>query len=229
MTKIEILIDKKLITPDWAAACEKAFLHFYEKIVPVVKAASVEGPVYPEQINTFRAFKECPVDKVKVVILGQDPYHDGTAIGLCFDNMVTNKKISPSLKNILIEMDSDLNGYSYTKIKTSVEHSFLGHLPSQGVLMINTALTVEAGKPNSHSEIWKPFTGQIIEFLNTKDDIVWILWGNYAKGFKKLITNKTHKFVEGAHPSPLSANRGGFFGGKYFSKTNEYLKNKISW
>lgn len=224
MTKTEILIDRNIISPDWAEAIPEAFTYFYDNIAPEIKTKAQKAPVYPEALSIFRAFKECSEDKVKVVIIGQDPYHDGSAIGVCFDNPVKSKKVSPSLRNILIELESDLNGY-LEGIKRKVSSSYLEHLPAQGVLLLNTALSVEHGKPNSHSELWAPFTKQIIEHLNTKNDIIWVMWGNYAKSYKKVITNTTHHFIEGAHPSPLSANRAGFFGGKYFSKTNEILKS----
>jgi len=151
-----------------------------------------------------------------------DPYFDGSANGLCFDNThkADGKKVSPSLKNIIKEMIEDIGeGVKVLENKTS----FLEHLPSQGVLLINTALTVQPEHPGSHTEIWKPFTEQIIKDLQKKDNVVWILWGNHAKSFKSLITNKTHYILEGTHPMPLAANRGGFFGGKYFSRANAIL------
>lgn len=103
----------------------------------------------------------------------------------------------------------------------------MGHWPSQGVLLLNTALTVSPGQAGSHTELWKPFTELVITALNQKDDLVWILWGNYAKSFKSYITNPTHTFIEGGHPSPLNTSKTNpFKGGKYFSRCNEILKSK---
>lgn len=192
----------------------KSFSLIKEHILPQLK----DKTFYPSTENILRAFKECPYDNLKVVILGQDPYHDGSAVGIAFDNYIQQKKTSPSLRNILIEMEKDV-GYSWDG-----EASALGHLPEQGVLLLNTALTVSPSKPASHTELWKPFTEQLITDLQQKDNIIWILWGKHAQGYKHLITNPTHKFIESAHPSPLSASRG-FFGSKPFSKCNALLKD----
>lgn len=185
---------------------------------------------YPETRNIFRALNECDPENVKVIILGQDPYHDGSALGLSFDNIREQKRLSPSLRNILTEMMNDVGSCNFTSNLKS--DTILDNLPRQGILMLNTALTVEPHKANSHTELWANFTKTLIESLNKKDNIVWIMWGNHAKSFKQYITNKTHHFIESAHPSPLSASRG-FFGSKPFSKTNEILTNlnlsPINW
>ena len=191
--------------------------------------------VYPSSHVLYRAFKECPLEEVKVVILGQDPYHDGSATGLCFDNIIFKDKMSPSLSNIKKEM---LNEGITVNEMAAPEYCMLTHLPRQGVLLINTALTVEKGKPNSHKEIWKPFTDKVIEKLNTKDNIVWVLWGANALSYKDKITNETHRFIISSHPSPLSCKNTlgkypAFEGSKPFSKTNLYLeemgKPPIQW
>ena len=163
---------------------------------------------------------------LKVIIIGQDCYH-GTeqANGLCFS---VNESINnpPSLKNILKEMKNDLNIQSRSSDFTS--------LSKQGVLLLNSSLTVHERLAGSHLKIWEKFTNNIIEYISnhSKNDLVFILWGNYAKEKKKLI-DKRHFVIEGTHPSPLSANRGGFFGGAYFSKANKFLKEKkykeIDW
>lgn len=162
--------------------------------------------------------------------MGQDPYFDGSANGLCFSNQGNKIKLSPSLQNIRKELASD-GGKKFLDVSPSFG-SHLDYLPQQGILMINTALTVEPGKAGSHAQLWEPFTNEIISSLNKKDNIVWILLGNYAKKYKELITNTTHKFVEAVHPSPLSAHRG-FFGSKIFSRTNQALKElgleQIKW
>lgn len=180
---------------------------------------------YPDDEKIFRALNECK--DPKVVILAQDPYFDGSSIGLAFDNKLESRKVSPSLRNILKEMLSDIGDDSYEEIaeaRSEVYDSYLGHLPDQGVLLVNTALTVRPNEAGSHTELWKPFTVKLIETLSKQDNIVWILWGNHAKSYKKFITNETHHVIEGTHPMPLAANRGGFFGEKFFSKTNDYLK-----
>lgn len=191
---------------------------------------------YPSPRQVFRAFNECSPEDTKIVILGQDPYFDGSANGLAFDNerIADVKKVSPSLKNIIKEIVDDI-GADKAKVLKPIEsiESFLEHLPSQGVLLINTALTVPPNDAGAHAERWAPFTKQIITDLQKKDNIVWILWGNHAKSFKSLITNKTHYISEGVHPMPLAANRGGFFGGKYFSEANAFLRttnqSPINW
>lgn len=154
---------------------------------------------------------------------------------VAFDNLRSQNKISPSLRNILKEMDNDLGtimGWQGSE-DTTIADSYLGHLPQQGVLLLNTALTVRPNEAGSHTDLWKPFTEKLIEILNKQDNIVWILWGNHAKSYKKFITNETHHVIEGVHPMPLAANRGGFFGEKFFSKANNYLKevgeSPIQW
>ena len=202
-------------------------------IVPQLKARKNKVVIYPAQDKIFRAFKECPLDKVKVVILGQDPYHDGSANGLCFDNTVGGR-ISPSLRNILNKM----NKTTTIRSDEELEGSYFAHLPAQGVLMLNTALTVERHKPGTHTKIWKPFTEAVVKTLNEVDDIIWILWGGHALSYKDLITNDTHDFVISSHPSPFSVNRPlrsylSFEESKPFERVNEilYEKNKtqIRW
>lgn len=161
------------------------------------------------------------------------PYHDGSATGLAFDNLRTQKKLSPSLKAIIQEIqDCPTEDTIYFMSEEDKTESFLGHLPEQGVLLLNTALTVEHEKAGSHTKLWKPFTEQLIKDIQKKDDIVWILWGNHAKSYKPLIDNKTHYIIEGGHPSPLNTSVP-FAGGKYFSECNSFLrtvnKTPIQW
>lgn len=183
------------------------------------------GIVYPTNAALMRAFRECPWEKLKVVILGQDPYHDGSATGLCFDNKKEGK-ISPSLRNILKKI-SDETG-SRKPYLNSI--SYLEHLPKQGVLLLNTALTVRQAQANSHSAIWQKFTDKVIDNLNEKENLVWILWGNPSRKYKDVI-NKNHFIIEGAHPSPLA--RGKFFESDYFNTANTYLDDNnlgaINW
>lgn len=227
--KIKVLVDNKVITQEVADKYVEPFTIVCKDIIDQLLGVEV----YPKPAkNIFRALNECP--DPKVVILGQDPYFNiGQANGLAFD-VNRDVTVPPSLRNILREMEDDLGiieGYSEEGIEIAPSH--LGHLPQQGVLLLNTALTVKPKEAGSHTEIWKPFTENLIKQLNSKDNIVWILWGNHAKSYKKYITNKTHHILEGVHPMPLAANRGGFFGCKYFSKANEFLKSTnqetINW
>ena len=182
--------------------------------------------IYPEYKNIFNALRITDYNDVKVVILGQDPYHgENEAHGLSF-SVLEGVKRPPSLQNIFKELDNDLG------IKR--EKNDLTDWAKQGVLLLNSVLTVEKDTPLSHrGHGWEIFTDNIIRYLNArKTPIVFILWGSYARSKKELITNSIHHIVESAHPSPLSASRG-FFGSKPFSKTNAYLKQdgmgKINW
>ncbi len=181
---------------------------------------------FPLRENIYKALELTSLNDVKVVILGQDPYHEvGQAHGLAFS--VLCEKLPPSLKNIYKEMSSDL-GVAVN------QDGNLEYLAKQGVLLLNTTLTVREGKASSHfGKGWEIFTDNIIKLINLKDTpIVFILWGNNARSKKKLITNTKHLVIESAHPSPLSAYHG-FFGSKPFSKTNEFLRNnnlkEINW
>ena len=183
--------------------------------------------IYPAKENIFNALKLTPFKDVKVVIVGQDPYHgEGEAHGLSF-SVQEGIKLPPSLKNIYKEIYDDLgiiepNSGDLTK------------WAKQGVLLLNASLTVKKDCPASHSKIgWQPLTDYIIRKLNSKEEpIVFILWGNFARSKKKYITNPKHLILESAHPSPFSA-RYGFFGSKVFSKTNAFLKknnmSEINW
>lgn len=174
---------------------------------------------YPEYKNIFHAFDATPLDKVKVVILGQDPYHEpNQAHGLAFS--VLCDKLPPSLVNIYKEMESDLG------IKINQDGN-LDYLANQGVLLLNTVLTVRAHEAFSHKNYgWITFTDHVIEFLDSLDQpMVFILWGGPSQKKKALLKNPNHYVIESAHPSPLSAYRG-FFGSKPFSKTNEYLRSR---
>ena len=177
-------------------------------------------PFFPEEHNIFKAFELCPFEKTKVVIIGQDPYHGpNQAMGLSF-SVPQHIKIPPSLRNIFKELYSDL--------KIEKTHGDLTSWAEQGVLLLNSVLTVEPGKPNSHKNIgWESFTDEIIHILNSKkENIVFILWGKYAQKKASAVDSKKHLVLCAHHPSPLSANRGGFFGCKHFSQCNEYLISK---
>jgi len=182
--------------------------------------------VYPDMNNIFNALKMASYEDIKVVILGQDPYHEpGQAHGLCF-SVQDGTELPPSLKNIYKELYQDLG------IKRTT--GCLDDWAKQGVLLLNAVLTVRKGEAFSHSKKgWEIFTDRVIEILNEREKpIVFILWGNPARAKKALITNPNHKILEAAHPSPLSASRG-FFGCRHFSKANEILKSEgfeaIKW
>lgn len=182
--------------------------------------------VFPDSDSVFKALKLTDYNDVKVVILGQDPYHGiGEAQGLSF-SVPNNIQKPPSLRNIFKELKSDLD--------IERESNDLTDWANQGILLLNSILTVVKDSPLSHKDKgWEIFTDEIIRKLNNrKKPIVFILWGNYARSKKNLITNKNHFIIESAHPSPLSASRG-FFGSKPFSKANDFLEKnnieKVRW
>ena len=182
--------------------------------------------IYPPKKDVFNAFR-LSYNDIKVVILGQDPYHgEGEAHGFAFSCLKT--PIHPSLKNIYKELKTDLN------IEKDMLDGNLLPWVKQGVMLLNTGLTVEKDKPNSHKDLgWHTFTDSVIQKLNErKKPLVFILWGNNAREKKKYITNPQHLIIESAHPSPFSANNG-FFGSRPFSRSNEFLKknkiNPIKW
>lgn len=182
--------------------------------------------IYPPGGEIFKAFELTPVDEVKAVILGQDPYHGyGQAMGLSF-SVPDGVPAPPSLKNIFKEIEDDLG------IRMSGRTN-LEPWARQGVLLLNAILTVEAGMAASHSKIgWEPFTDAVISWLSAnRSGIVFLLWGNFARSKRELIDSSRHYVLEAAHPSPLA--RGAFFGCRHFSKTNEILvsegKTPINW
>ena len=200
---------------------------YFKNLMDFVNGEYETKTIYPPKENIFEAFKHTDFDNVKVVILGQDPYHGPKqAEGLSFS--VSNSVLKPpSLKNIFKELENDLEIHF-------PEVNSLKPWADRGVLLLNAVLTVEEHKPASHAKKgWEIFTDNVIKELNKKEEpIVFILWGNYSKEKKDLITNPVHYVIESVHPSPFSA-RNGFFGSKPFSKTNEFLKSKgikeINW
>jgi uracil-DNA glycosylase len=183
--------------------------------------------IYPKGDEIFNAFNLTPFDEVKVVILGQDPYHGpNQAHGLCF-SVMPEVKIPPSLLNIYKELQQDLN-------ITPVKHGFLESWAKQGVLLLNSVLTVEQGRAGSHQgKGWEQFTDEVITKLNArKKPVIFVLWGRYASSKIKLINQKQHTILKSAHPSPLSAYQG-FFGSKHFSTINKILVSQgmqpINW
>ncbi len=190
---------------------------YFIDLSDTVRSAYLSGSVYPLQENVFNAFKLCPVNKVKVVILGQDPYHGvGQAHGLSF-SVPDGIKTPPSLQNIYKEIKNDLG-------QEIPDSGNLEHWATQGALLLNATLTVEASKPGSHQSLgWEQFTDAIIKKTSDEREyVVFLLWGRYAQAKAGLIDNNKHLILIAPHPSPFSAYTG-FFGCKHFSKTNLYL------
>lgn len=199
---------------------------YYKKLKQGLEYEYSNHVCYPEYKNIYAAFKMTPLEQVKVVILGQDPYHEpDQAHGLAFS--VLCKKLPPSLVNIYKEMATDLN------VEVNQDGD-LSYLANQGVLLLNTILSVREHDAFSHKALgWEQFTDNVIKKLNTLDQpIVFILWGAPSQKKEKLLNNPKHLIIKSAHPSPLSAYRG-FFGSKPFSKVNEFLKDnnleEIHW
>jgi uracil-DNA glycosylase len=200
---------------------------YFKSLVQFVKREYASYQVYPKGSHIFNAFNHCGFDELKVVILGQDPYHGpGQANGLCF-SVNDGVPLPPSLDNIYKEMTADLN----------LDFPASGNLErwaKQGVLLLNATLTVRAHSPGSHqNKGWEVFTDAVIETISKqKSGVVFLLWGAYAQRKGRIIDSASHKVLTSVHPSPLSAHRG-FFGNKHFSKTNAYLKQKgmkpIEW
>lgn len=212
----------------WDKVLEGEFdKEYYQKLRQFLISEYRSRAVYPDMYSIFNALKYTDYDDVKAVILGQDPYHQpGQAHGLCF-SVQKGVQIPPSLVNIYKELESDLG------IKPP-NHGYLESWAKNGVLLLNTVLTVRDSQANSHKgKGWEIFTDRVIELLNEREKpMVFILWGNNAKTKEKLITNPNHLIIKSAHPSPLSAHYG-FWGGKYFSRTNEFLvstgQEPIDW
>lgn len=201
---------------------------YFAKLTENVRNEYKNGLCFPPAKLVFNAFNLCPFNKVKVVILGQDPYHEiGQAMGLSF-SVPDGVMLPPSLQNIYKEIHSDLG----KPIPTSGD---LTRWAKQGVLLLNATLTVRAHEANSHQALgWQNFTDAAIETINThREHIVFMLWGGFARSKKRLIDTNRHCIIESVHPSPLSANRGGWFGQHQFSRCNAYLKQyglgEIDW
>lgn len=199
---------------------------YFNNLMDKVEEEYNNKTIYPKREDLFRALINTDYNDVKVVIVGQDPYHgEGEAMGLSF-SVNEGIKLPPSLKNIYKELFEDTG---ITRLSGD-----LSDWTKQGVLLLNSTLTVVKDTPASHAKIgWDKFTDEIIKKVNKKETpVVFILWGNFAKTKKELITNPKHLVIESAHPSPFSA-RNGFFGSKPFSKTNEFLKKnnqeEIKW
>ena len=212
----------------WDQVLEEEFhKEYYLQLREFLKEEYGSRTIYPEMHNIFHALKVTPYEKVRAVILGQDPYHEpGQAHGLCF-SVQKGVQPPPSLVNIFKELQEDLG-------IDSPGHGCLEHWAEGGVLLLNTVLTVRAHEAHSHKgKGWETFTDQVIRKLNERPEpMMFILWGRPASAKADLITNPQHEIIMGAHPSPLSAHRG-FWGGRYFSRTNDFLvragQEPIDW
>jgi len=217
------------IESGWQKVLEPEFSKpYFNELVNFVKSEYRQYTCYPKGKNIFAAFDNCPFNKLKVVIIGQDPYHGpGQANGLCF-SVHDGVPHPPSLVNIFKELESDIN-------KPYPQSGDLSNWAKQGVLLINATLTVRAHQAGSHQRKgWENFTDAVIKTISEKKEgIVFLLWGGFAKSKKTLIDTNKHYVLTSGHPSPLSANRGYWFGNKHFSKTNNYFLSKgetpINW
>ena len=216
------------IEQSWKNALSAEFdKDYFIKLTNFVRDEYMSGKqIFPAAKNIFNAFNLCPLDKVKVVIIGQDPYHEpGQAHGLCF-SVLPPTPIPPSLQNIYKEIESDIGRASST-------HGDLTHWAEQGVLLLNATLTVRAHAAASHAGMgWEQFTDAVIAACSARENIVYMLWGSYAQRKAQIVDVNRNLILKSVHPSPLSAYHG-FFGNHHFSRANEYLaqhgKEPIDW
>lgn len=216
------------IDESWKEVLKEEFeKDYFVNLTSFVRQEYKDKTIYPKASNIFNAFNLCPFDKIKVVILGQDPYHEpNQAHGLCF-SVLDPTPAPPSLKNIFKEINLDLG-------ITPLESGDLTRWASQGVLLLNATLTVEAHKAGSHQgKGWEEFTDRVIfNLANRKSGLVFLLWGSYAQKKGEFIDQTKHLVLKSVHPSPLSAHRG-FFGNHHFSQTNTFLSKQgeqpINW
>lgn len=216
------------IEQSWKNALSAEFdKDYFIKLTNFVRDEYMSGQVvYPEPKNIFNAFNLCPLENVKVVIIGQDPYHEpNQAHGLCF-SVLPPTPLPPSLQNIYKEIESDIG-------RKSITNGDLTEWAKQGVLLLNATLTVRAHAAASHSgRGWEEFTDSVIRALSQRENIVYMLWGSFAQKKASIVNADKNLVLKSAHPSPLSAYRG-FFGNKHFSRANDYLvksgKMPINW
>lgn len=218
-----------VITKNWYELLKDEFEKpYYKNLMQFLENEYKTKTIYPKPENVFNALNKVKFNQVKVVIIGQDPYHGiNQAHGLSF-SVEKDVNIPPSLNNIFKELHNDVGTYI-------PNNGNLTKWANQGVLMLNAVLTVESGKPNSHkAKGWEEFTSKIIELLNERQKpVIFLLWGANAKTIGKKITNPQHFVLTASHPSPMSANQGGWFGCKHFSKVNKILsdlgEDPIDW
>lgn len=217
------------IHPSWKKVLEQELEKpYFRDLQDFVSREYSQNTCFPESDVIFEAFNRAPLEKVKVVIIGQDPYHGpNQAHGLCF-SVKEGVKVPPSLINIYKELEIDLN-------QAFTPQGNLEHWADQGVLLLNAVLTVRANNAGSHQKKgWEKFTTRVIELISEKkENVVFLLWGSYAKKKGANIDSSKHLVLTAGHPSPLSAIRGHWFGNKHFSKTNEYLiangREPVKW
>ena len=211
------------IEPSWQPLLQPEFdKPYFEQLIQFVRAEYAQGPCYPPGSLIFNAFNQCPFPQVKVVLIGQDPYHEpGQAHGLCF-SVNDGVPFPPSLRNIFTEIQSDTG-------RPVPSSGNLTRWARQGVLLLNATLTVRAHQAGSHQNRgWETFTDAVISTVSReKEHVVFILWGSYAQSKKRLIDGSRHCILSSAHPSPLSAYRG-FFGNHHFTQCNQYLQQNHS-
>ena len=218
------------LSDDWQEFLkEEIFKDYFDRLMQSVSEEYQKAECYPPKDQIFNAFNCCSPEAVKVIIIGQDPYHGtGEAHGLCF-SVNDNVKIPPSLRNIYKELLSDVDSIF---LPTSGNLERWAH---QGVLMLNATLTVKKDEANSHKHLeWQKFTDAVIKIISEeKENVVFLLWGGFAQKKAKFINEEKHLILKSGHPSPLSANQGKWFGNKHFSKVNEYLEktnqHPIKW
>jgi uracil-DNA glycosylase len=218
------------INPSWQTILSDEFQKpYFLDLIKTVDSEYTKHTCYPPKELIFSAFKKCALDDLKVVIIGQDPYHGkGEANGLCF-SVNNDVRIPPSLRNIFSEINSDLDRIFLP------ETGNLKRWANQGVLLLNASLTVREDNPNSHKHLnWNVFTDAVIQKISQeKEHIVFLLWGNFAQQKGKKIDREKHFVLQSGHPSPMSANQKKWFGNKHFSQTNLYLKSigkpEIEW
>ena len=206
------------IAPSWGEKLQSEFdAPYFSQLTQFVRKEYATGPCYPPGNQIFNAFNLCPFDKVKVVILGQDPYHEeGQAEGLCF-SVADGVQWPPSLQNIFKEIEGDLH-------RPAPATGSLRRWAEQGVLLLNSTLTVRANQAASHAgQGWETFTDAVVRLLSDeRENLVFLLWGSYAQHKGAIVNRQRHLVLTSAHPSPLSAYRG-FFGNHHFSLCNDYL------
>lgn len=216
------------IAPDWGALLSEEFEKpYFQELSQFVRKEYTTQTVFPREMNIFRAFDKCPLDSLKVVIIGQDPYHgDGQANGLCF-SVNDGVPLPPSLKNIFKEISTETGNPIHT-------NGNLDHLAEQGILLLNAVLTVRAHEAASHAgKGWEKFTDAVVAKINEqKDGVVYMLWGSYAQRKGAVVNPQKNQILKTVHPSPLSSYRG-FFGCNHFIEANNYLrsigKEEIKW
>lgn len=226
MNKNQPLVN--LLGDSWYHALENYLISgSFSKLGAIVADQRQKTTIYPAREDVFRCFRLTTYVETKVVILGQDPYHDNSADGLAFSNSRVDK-ISPSLANILKEIDSEFPEDVDDILHGRLDRQDLKRWAGQGVLLLNTALTVAKGKPGSHMKLWEEFTSEVINAVNMKNNIVWILLGKEAQKWSSLITNPTHAVLTAPHPAAeiYSGGTSGFFGSSIFKSANEELDKR---